>query len=111
MLPPRVRTLGPGGWLVGTDADKVWGLTVGAPHRHLCGYMSSCITGTLSLQVNIVMPCVLLSLLSLAVFWVPAADGEKVSSGISVFLAFSVFLLMLTDNIPKTSLHVPIFGE
>ena len=64
-----------------------------------------------TLQVNIVTPCVLLSLLSLAVFWVPTEEGEKVSSGISVFLAFTVFLLMLADNIPKTSLHVPIFGK
>ena len=58
-----------------------------------------------------VTPCVLLSMLSLAAFWVPNDEGEKVSSGISVFLAFTVFLIMLTDNIPKTSLHVPIFGK
>ena len=61
--------------------------------------------------MNIILPCLLLSVLILIVFCVPPDAGEKISSGISVLLAFTVFLLMLADNVPRTSLDVPILGE
>ncbi|ELT89403.1 hypothetical protein CAPTEDRAFT_123138, partial [Capitella teleta] len=61
--------------------------------------------------MNIVLPCSLLSVLILVVFCVPPDAGEKISAGISVLLAFTVFLLMLADNVPRTSLDVPIIGE
>ena len=61
--------------------------------------------------MNIVLPCALLSILILMVFCVPPDAGEKISAGISVLLAFTVFLLMLADNVPRTSLDVPILGE
>lgn len=60
--------------------------------------------------MNIVLPCCLLSVLILVVFCVPPDAGEKISAGISVLLAFTVFLLMLADNVPRTSLDVPIIG-
>ena len=61
--------------------------------------------------MNIVLPCALLSVLILMVFCVPPDAGEKISAGISVLLAFTVFLLMLADNVPRTSLDVPILGK
>ena len=61
--------------------------------------------------MNIVLPCALLSILILMVFCVPPDAGEKISAGISVLLAFTVFLLMLADNVPRTSLDVPILGK
>ena len=61
--------------------------------------------------MNIMLPCALLSILILIVFCVPPEAGEKISSGISVLLAFTVFLLMLADNVPRTSLDVPILGK
>ena len=61
--------------------------------------------------VNIVIPCVLLSALVLAVFWVPPDAGERLSAGISVLLAFIVFLLMMADTVPRTSLDVPVLSK
>jgi len=60
--------------------------------------------------MNIILPCTLLSVLMLLVFCVPPDAGEKISVGISVLLAFTVFLLMLADSVPRTSLDVPILG-
>jgi len=61
--------------------------------------------------MNIILPCTLLSVLMLLVFCVPPDAGEKISVGISVLLAFTVFLLMLADSVPRTSLSVPILGQ
>lgn len=60
--------------------------------------------------MNIILPCSLLSILILLVFCVPPDAGEKISIGISVLLAFTVFLLMLAESVPRTSLDVPILG-
>lgn len=60
--------------------------------------------------INIILPCSLLSVLVMIVFCLPPDAGEKISLGISVLLAFTVFLLMVAENIPRTSLRVPIIG-
>jgi len=60
--------------------------------------------------INIVAPCILLSVLALFVFYLPPDSGEKVSLGITVLLSFSVFLLRISENIPKTSDCIPLMG-
>lgn len=62
-------------------------------------------------MMNIILPCTLLSVLVMIVFCLPPDAGEKISLGISVLLAFTVFLLMVAENVPRTSLHIPIMGE
>ena len=61
--------------------------------------------------MNIVLPCVMLSVLIMIGFFLPPDAGEKISLGISVLLAFTVFLLMIADNIPRTSLAIPLMGK
>ena len=46
-------------------------------------------------MINVVAPCLLMSILALLVFYLPPDSGEKVSLGITVLLSFSVFLLLI----------------
>ena len=61
--------------------------------------------------INIITPCITMSLLALLVFYLPPDSGEKVSLGITVLLSFSVFLLLVAENVPKTSEFVPLLGR
>ncbi|CAH1772381.1 unnamed protein product, partial [Owenia fusiformis] len=60
--------------------------------------------------MNIVVPTILISLVALMVFLMPPETGEKVGLGITVMLSFSVFLLILNENMPKTSDATPLIG-
>ncbi|KAF6035083.1 hypothetical protein EB796_006608 [Bugula neritina] len=59
---------------------------------------------------NIVFPCLWLSILSTLTFWLPPDSGEKITLGITVLLAFSVFMLLVAENMPKTSESIPLIG-
>ena len=62
-------------------------------------------------MINIITPCITMSLLAVLVFYLPPDSGEKVSLGITVLLSFSVFLLLVAENVPKTSEFVPLIGN
>ncbi|KAI3381799.1 hypothetical protein SNEBB_007440 [Seison nebaliae] len=57
---------------------------------------------------NIIFPCGWLSILALLGFWLPPDSGEKITLGITVLLAFSVFMLLIAESMPATSEYVPI---
>ncbi|CAH1796315.1 unnamed protein product [Owenia fusiformis] len=59
-------------------------------------------------MINVVLPVMLIACLTLLVFWLPADSGEKMSMGLTILLSFSVFLLLIVDNIPKTSTATPL---
>ena len=61
--------------------------------------------------INIVAPCIFCMVISLLVFWLPPESGEKVSLGVTVLLAFSVFQLIVADNTPKTSDFTPLLSK
>ena len=65
---------------------------------------------TLYYLFNVIFPCLWLTALSLVGFWLPPDSGEKITLGITVLLAFSVFMLMIAENMPATSEFVPLMG-
>ncbi|XP_064596453.1 neuronal acetylcholine receptor subunit alpha-10-like [Liolophura sinensis] len=60
--------------------------------------------------MNIIIPCIVLSVLCLAGFLLPAESGEKVTLGLSVLLTLTVFMLMVADKTPQTSESVSVIG-
>ncbi|KHJ93867.1 acetylcholine receptor subunit alpha-type unc-38 [Oesophagostomum dentatum] len=61
--------------------------------------------------VNLVFPSVGISFLTIAVFYLPSYSGEKVTMCISIVVALTMFILLLNDIIPATSITLPLIGK
>merc|ERR1711884_916968 len=66
---------------------------------------------TLFYTVNLIIPCMGISFLTVLVFYLPSDSGEKVSLSISILLSLTVFFLLLAEIIPPTSMSVPLLGK
>ncbi|KAG7469438.1 hypothetical protein MATL_G00128970 [Megalops atlanticus] len=66
---------------------------------------------TLYYALNLLIPCVLLSSMTLLVFLLPANSGEKISLGITVLLSLTVFMLLVAEIMPATSDSIPLIGQ
>ena len=59
--------------------------------------------------LNVILPSLMTSVLLLSVFF--CTPAQKVQIGVVVLLSFRIFLLNVTDSIPKTSDHIPLLGK
>ena len=66
---------------------------------------------TLFHTVNLILPCVAISFITVLVFYLPSDSGEKISLCISILLSLTLFFLLLAEIIPPTSLVVPLIGK
>ncbi|XP_051926123.1 cholinergic receptor, nicotinic, alpha 11 [Hippocampus zosterae] len=66
---------------------------------------------TLYYALNLLIPCMLMSSMTLLIFVLPADSGEKISLGITVLLSLTVFMLLVAEITPATSDSVPLIGQ
>uniref|UniRef100_A0A914W783 Uncharacterized protein n=1 Tax=Plectus sambesii TaxID=2011161 RepID=A0A914W783_9BILA len=59
---------------------------------------------------NLILPCVLISLIALLGFYMPSDSGEKVTLGITTLLSMTVFLMLVAESMPPTSDTLPLIG-
>ncbi|KAG9342434.1 hypothetical protein JZ751_016436 [Albula glossodonta] len=59
---------------------------------------------------NLLLPCIMISFLAPLSFYLPADSGEKVSLGVTVLLALTVFQLMVAESMPPSE-SVPLIGK
>ncbi|KAK0048071.1 neuronal acetylcholine receptor subunit beta-4, partial [Biomphalaria pfeifferi] len=58
--------------------------------------------------LNTIIPVVMLSLLNVLVFLLPASSGEKMALAVTVLLSFTVYLSIISEVMPKTSESISI---
>merc|ERR1711881_800303 len=66
---------------------------------------------TLFYTVNLIIPCMGISFLTVLTFYLPSDSGEKVTLSISILTSLYVFFLLVVEIIPPTSLVVPLLGK
>ncbi|KAF5406387.1 Neuronal acetylcholine receptor subunit alpha-7 [Paragonimus heterotremus] len=59
---------------------------------------------------NLIVPCLLISGMSLMVFMLPPDAGEKISLGVTILLSLTMFLQLVADKLPQTSESIPLIG-
>ena len=103
-------------------SSGVWKVKALTPHLRdevysCCKNPFSIIEFNLSLKrlplyyvLYLVLPCLCLSLLSPFVFFVPPESGERIGFGITIVLAMSVYLLVISDKLPEKSNESPLIG-
>ena len=52
---------------------------------------------------NLLIPCILVTIVAMLSFVIPPDSGEKVGLGVTVLLSMIVFLLIVTDQLPPTT--------
>ena len=78
---------------------------------------SSGVTFTIELKrkplfylINIMVPVIMLAVINVFVFVLPATSGEKTGLSVTVFLAFAVFLTIISAELPQTSEKISTFA-
>lgn len=66
---------------------------------------------TLFYTVNLIVPTVGISYLSVLVFYLPANSNEKIALCITILLSQTMFFLLISEIMPSTSLALPLLGK
>lgn len=66
---------------------------------------------TLFYTVILILPCLLISLLTVCVFYLPVDDHHKMTLTISILLALIVFFLLISKLLPPTSTSIPLISK
>ncbi len=61
--------------------------------------------------MNMVIPSLILMTLVILSFRLPLQSGEKVSLVVTVLLAYTVFILIISEHVPHTSDQFPLIGN
>ena len=61
--------------------------------------------------IHVVLPLILLHATTLASILVPPEGGERVSVGVTSFLSYFVFCVILADIVPESSMSTPLICE
>ncbi|OAF68799.1 hypothetical protein A3Q56_03447, partial [Intoshia linei] len=59
----------------------------------------------------LILPCVLLSSLTLVIFWLPPESPAKMMLGMNIFVAFFLLLRILADSTPPASKSIPLIVQ
>ncbi|WAQ98351.1 ACH3-like protein [Mya arenaria] len=99
-----------GAWdIVSGEADIVR-VPVGNKYKPMVTFQLKLRRKTLFYTVNLIIPCVLISFVTVSVFILPADAGEKITLCISILLALVVFLLLISKILPP-SLTIPLISQ
>ena len=60
--------------------------------------------------LNLILPCTVIAVLAFLSFVLPSNHGERVSLVITVLLAMSVYMLIVSSTLPQTSDAMPVIG-
>ena len=60
--------------------------------------------------LNLILPCTVIAILAFLSFVLPSNHGERVSLVITVLLAMSVYMLIVSSTLPQTSDAMPVIG-
>lgn len=59
---------------------------------------------------TLILPCVLLTSLTLILFWIPAESPAKLTLGMNTFMAFFLLLIIFEASLPPAARSFPVIG-
>lgn len=62
-------------------------------------------------MTNLIVPCLVLAMLTVFSFHLPPESGERMGLVITILLGLTVFMLVFTENVPRTSEVTPLIGK
>lgn len=95
---------------VEVEHNSMWSVVSSSSSASNYEYDSANVTFTINLKrnpsyyiYNLIVPVILLSILTVFTFILPADSGEKMGYSTTVFLSFAVFLTIVSSELPKAS--------